>query len=256
MKKQFKKWMFWLMVTGLFLFGLLVTFMLCPILLYANKTTKGNYSIYYNKPLNKNFQQRLEQSGIMIKSSELYDPNLKIDVCLKDGSNYPELIKFVMGKDFISSFYNKIILTGDTVNYNDNYVQLDGHKINLTQMLAHAQVHCLEFNKYGLWQSNPIAKHPAWKWEGYPEYVARQNPPQVNLKYNIGNLLQIESTTNNGWMKFADSTETLIAFDEYRLFIQYSLEIKKMTFVELMKDTTQEKTIKQQMINWYYKQQN
>jgi len=114
----------------------------------------------------------------------------------------------------------------------------------------------LEFNKYGLWQSNPIAKHPAWKWEGYPEYVARQNPPQVNLKYNIGNLLQIESTTNNGWMKFADSTETLIAFDEYRLFIQYSLEIKKMTFVELMKDTTQEKTIKQQMINWYYKQQN
>jgi len=256
MKKQLKKLMFRLMVTGLFLFGLLITFMLSPILLYANKTTIGNYSIYHNKSLDKNFQQRLGQSNIIIKSSELYDPNLKIDVCLRDRSNYPKLIKFVMGKDFLSSFYNKIIFTGDTVNYSDNYIQLDGHRWNLAQMLAHAQVHCMEFNQYGLWQSNPIAKHPVWKWEGYPEYVARQNSDQVNLQTNIEKLLQIERTNNNGWMKFADSTETLIAFEEYRLLIQYCIEIKKLTFIELMKDTTREENVRQQMINWYNKQQN
>jgi hypothetical protein len=242
------------MVTGLFLIGLLVTFMLSPMLLYANKTTLGNYSIYHNKPLDKNFQRLLEQSNIIIKSSELYDRNLKIDVCLKDGSNYPKLIRGILGKDFLSSFYNKIILTCDTVNYKDNYVQLDGHKWNLTQMLAHAQVHCLEFDRYGFWQSNPIAGHPVWKWEGYPEYVSKQNFDQTKLKNNIERLLQIESATNNGWMKYADNTETLIAFDEYRLLIQYCMEIKKMTFIELMKDTTEEKTIKQQMMNWYNKQ--
>ncbi|HEY1870378.1 MAG TPA: hypothetical protein VGG71_04930 [Chitinophagaceae bacterium] len=256
MKKQFKKWLFRLTVTGLFLFGLLVTFMLNPILLYANKTIVGNYAIYHNKQLDKKFEQRLKQSNILIKSSELYDSKLQIDVCLKDGSNYPKLIKAIMGKDFLSSFYNKIIFVADTVNYNDNYIQLDEHKWNLTQMLAHSQVHCLEFNKYGLWRSNPIGKHPTWKWEGYPEYVSRQNSDQINLQNNIQKLLQIESTANNGWMKFADSTETLIAFDEYRLLIQYCIEIKKMTFVELMKDTTEEKTVKQQMINWYNKQQN
>ena len=179
-----------------------------------------------------------------------------MDVCLKDGSSYPGLIKFVMGRDLISSFYNKIILTGDTVNYSDNYIQLDGHKWNLTQMLVHAQVHCFEFNKYGLWHSNPIAKHPVWKWEGYPEYKAKQNSDQLNLKNNIEKLLQIESTTNNGWMKFADSMETLISFDEYRLLTQYCIEIKKMTFVELMKDTTEENTVRQQMINWYNKERN
>jgi len=255
MKKQFKTWMFRLMVTGFFLLGLLVTFMLSPILLYANKTKAGNYTIYHNKPLSNNFLQELKQSNILIKSSELYDPKLKIDVCLKDGSNYPKLIKAVMGKDFVSSFYNKIILTGDTVNYNENYIQLDGHKWNLTQMLAHAQVHCLEFNKYGLWQSNPIGKHPVWKWEGYPEYIARQNFDQTNLQNNLQKLLQIESTTNNGWMKFSDSTETSIVFDEYRLLIQYCIEIKKMPFVGLMKDTTGEKVVKQQMIHWYNRQQ-
>jgi hypothetical protein len=164
--------------------------MLSPMLLYASKTVAGNYSLYHNKPLNQNFQQLLGQSNILIKSSELYDPKLKIDVCLKDGSNYPKLIKAVMGKDFLSSFYNKIIFEGDIINNNDNYIQLDEHKWNLTQMLAHAQVHCLEFNKYGLWQSNPIAKHPTWKWEGYPEYVARQNADQANLQNNIKKLLQ------------------------------------------------------------------
>ncbi len=240
MKKQFKKWMFRLIVTGLFLFGLLITFMLSPILLYANKTTIGNYSIYHNKPLDKNFQQQLEQSNVIIKSSELYDSKLKMDVCLKDGSDYPVLIRAVMGKDFLSSFYNKIIITADSVNYNDNYIQLDRHKLNLAQMLAHAQVHCLEFNKYGLWQSNPIAKYPVWKWEGYPEYIARQNFDQAIFQNNIHKLLQIENTTNNPWMMFADSTESLTAFVEYRLLIQYCIKIKKMTFIELMKDTTQE----------------
>jgi hypothetical protein len=256
MKKNFKNWIFQLMVTGLFLCGLLVTFILSPILLYANKTALGNYSIYHDKQLSKNFLQRLQQSNIIIESSELYDPNLKIDVCLKDGSAYPGLIRFVMGKDLISSFYNKIIITGDAVNYSDNYIQLEGHKWNLTQMLAHAQVHCLEFNKYGLWHSNPIAKHPVWKWEGYAEYIAKQNTDQVNLQNNIEKLMQIESTANNGWMKFADSTETLISFDEYRLLTQYCIAIKKMTFVEFMKDTTDENTVRQQMINWYNKQRN
>ncbi len=256
MKKQIKTWIFRLTVTGLFLFGLLVTFMLAPILLYANKTDVGNYSVYHNKPLDNSFLQRLEQSSIILKSSELYDPKLKIDVCLKDGSTYPKLITAVIGKDFLSSFYNKIILTGDTVNYNDNYTQLDGHKWNLTQMLAHAQVHCFEFNKYGLWQSNPIGKHPVWKWEGYPEYIARQNVAQTNLQNGIRRLLQIEGTSNDGWMKLADSTETLIGFEEYRLLIQYCLEIKRLTFVELFKDTTQENIVRQQMINWYNKQQN
>ena len=254
MKNQLKKWMFRLIITGLFLFGLLVTFMLSPIFLYANKTIVGNYSIYHNKPLDKNFKEQLKQSNIIIKSSELYDPKLKIDVCLKDGSIYPKLIKAVMGKDFLSSFYNKIILTADSVNYNNNYIQLDGHKWNFTQMLAHAQVHCLEFNKYGLWQSNPVAKHPLWKWEGYPEYIARQNFDQTNLENNIHRILQNSNTINNAWIMFADSTETLTDFDEYRLLIQYCITIKKMTFVELMKDTTQEETIKQQMINWYWKQ--
>ena len=254
MKKQFKKWTFRLVITGLFLFALLVICMLDPIILYANKTVIGNYSIYHNKPLNKNFPDQLQHANSIIRSSELYVPDLKMDICLKDGSNYPKLIAKVMGKDFLSSFYNKIIFTGDLVNYEKNYIQLDGHKWNLTEMMAHAEVHCLEFNKYGLWQSNPIGNHPGWKWEGYPEFIARQNFGGQNLRKDIGTLSSKEGINNDGWMLLPDSTETLISFYKYRLLIQFCMNIKNMSFVQVLKDTAQEETVRQQMMAWYARQ--
>lgn len=254
MKKRFKKWTFSLIVAGLFLFGLLVIFMLNPIILYANKTVIGNYSIYHNKPLDKNFQDQIKQANAIIRSSELYDPKLKIDICLKDGSKYPGLIESVLGKDFISSFYNKNIFGGDTMNYEANYIRLGEHRWNLTQMLAHAQVHCLEFNKYGLWQSNPIGKHPNWKWEGYPECIARQNFKDDNLTDNIQTLVDKEQTDNNGWMLLPDNTETLISYYKYRLLIQFCIDIKRMSFVQILKDTVQEETVRKQMMAWYSEQ--
>ena len=256
MKTKFKRWIFRLAVTGLFLIALLVTFMLTPILLYANKTVTGNYSIYHNKPLNPNLAFRLEQSISLVKTSELYDPKLKMDVCLKDGSKYPGLVEKVLGRDLLSSFYNKIVFTGDEVNFDRNYIQLYNRKWNLTEMLAHAQVHCLEFNKYGLWKSNPIGKHPEWKWEGYPEYIARQNAQLGNLQAGIKALLKTEGDNDTGWMTLPDSTETLVHYFKYRLLMQYCLEVKKMTFVYLLQDTTREETVRLEMMEWYNKHLN
>ena len=226
--------------------------MLNPLILYANKTVVGKQAIFHDKPLDKCFLDRLEQASTIIRASELYDPKLKMYICSNDGSKYPLLIKFILGKDFLSSFYNKIIFTDDTVNYDENYIQLDGHRWNLTQMIAHAEVHCLEFNKYGLLQSNPMGKHPVWKWEGYPEYIARQHSGEKNLWADIGTLLQKEPTNIDGWIRLSDNTETLISFYRYRLFIQFCLEEKKMSFVQLLKDTAQEESVRHQMLTWYW----
>lgn len=254
MKKQVKRWAFRLVFTSLLLLGLLVTFMLSPVLLYANKTVIGNYSIYHNKPLRPMLVFRLAQSASLIKSSELYDSNLKMDVCLKDGSAYPGLVEKVMGRDLLSSFYNKLVFTGDEVNFDNDYILFCEHKWNLTQMLAHAQVHCLAFHAYGPWKSNPIGKHPEWKWEGYPEYIARQSAQLGNLQKGIKTLLGIQRDNNAGWMTLPDSTETLVHYFKYRLLIQYCLEIKKMTFVSLLQDTTREETVRLHMMGWYDKQ--
>lgn len=230
--------------------------MLSPILLYANKTVKGNFSIYHNRPLDKHLLNQLKQSSFITKESELYDSGLKIDVCLKDDSKYPFLIEKILGRDLLTSFYNKIVFTGDEVNYDKNYIAINGHRWNLTEMLAHVQVHCLEFKKFGLWKSNPIARHPDWKWEGYPEYIARQNAQIGNLQTGIKTLLLTEKDNKSGWMTLSDNTEILIHYFKYRLLVQYCLEVKKMSFVQLLQDTTKEETVREQMMNWYGKKSN
>jgi hypothetical protein len=255
MKRQIKKWTFRLMVTGLFLFGLLVMFMLNPVLLYANKTSVGNYSIYHNKPLEKNFLYRLQQADSIIQSSELYNQQLKMDICLKDGSKYPGLIEKILGKDPLTTFYNKIAVTGDEVNYDSNYIKFDGHTLNFTAMLAHVQVHCLQFKKYGFWKSNPVAKHPKWKWEGYPEYIARQYSDVKTLKDNIQTLLQAEQA-NSSWVTLSDHTEIVTGYFKYRLLVQYCLEVKKISFIQLIEDTTPEEIVREQMMGWYKGQYN
>jgi hypothetical protein len=206
MKKQFKKWTLPLMATGIFLCGLLVILILKPILMYANITSVGNYVIYHNKPLDKNFQNRLQQSNSIIKSSELYDAELKIDICIKDGSNYPSLITTLLGRVLLTTFYNKVVFMFEEVHYNSNSIKFEGHKLNLTELLAHVQVQRLEFKKYGLWKSNPIAKHPKWKWAGYPQFFARQNSGVKNLQENIKTLLQTQRVTNSAWLTLSDST--------------------------------------------------
>jgi hypothetical protein len=256
MKKQFKKWTFRLIFTGLFLFGLLLMFMLCPILLYANKTIFGTYSIYHNKPLNKNFLLRLGQAGSLIKSSDLYDPELKIDICLKDGSAYPGIIERVLGRDMLSSFYNKLVFTCDAASFDSNYITLYGHKWNLTAMLAHGQVHCMEFKKYGFWKSNPLGKHPVWKWEGYPEYIARKGSLAMDLWNGISRMLETEQVNHTGWMRLPDGTETLTTYFRYLLLVQYCLEIKKMSFARLLEDRVPEDAVRQEMLGWYNNQIN
>lgn len=224
--------------------------MLNPLLLYANKTFIGRNNVYHIAPLDKSFRLRLLQADSIVTSSELYNAQLTVDVCLKDGSAYPGLIEKVLGRDMLASFYNKIIFTGDIVDYGRNYIERDGHKWNLIQMVAHAQVHCLEFKKLGFFKANPLGKHPSWKWEGYPEYIARQ-PQAANLSAGISALLQAERAGGTGWMALADGTETLIVYHGYMLLVQYCMQVKKMSFLQLLADTASEETIRRQMMDWY-----
>ncbi|MBL0337239.1 MAG: hypothetical protein IPP73_18465 [Chitinophagaceae bacterium] len=249
--KKIKKWALRFIATGIFLALLLLTFMLNPTLLYANKTVVGKYSIYHNKPINNRFLDQLEQSNAILKSSELFDADLKMDICFKDGSKYPALIKTVLGKDPLTTFYNKIVVTGDEVNYEGNYILFEGHKINLTESLIHVQVHCLEFNTLGFWHSNPVASHPKWKWEGYPEYIARQKSGNHNLKSDIEKLQQAEKSDTNGWTTLSDNTEIPTRFFKFGLLIQYCMEVKKLNFVQLFADKTDEETVSEQMMLWY-----
>ncbi len=248
MKRQIKKWTLRLTVTGLLIAGLLLIIVLNPILTYANKTTHNNYSIYHNKTLDPKLTSTLDQATILLKTSELYNDNLKLDICLNDGSNYPTLIKAIRGKAFAWGFYDKVVMQG-TMNCQENFVELNGYKWNLTQLLAHEMTHCLQFDKFGFFKSKPVADIPNWKWEGYAEYVSRQNSNQKDLRKNLDRLQQ--SGKNTWEITFEDSTITPREYYNYWTMVQYCLDVKQLTYQQLLKDKTSESEIQTEMTNWY-----
>ena len=248
MKRQIKRWTLRLTVSGLFILGLLLLIILNPILTYADQTTHNNFTVFHNKTLDPTLLTKLDQATELLKASEFYNPNLHFDVCLNDGSKYPKLIKTLRGEAFAWGFYDKVVLRG-TANFKDNYVKLNGYKWNLTQLLAHEMTHCLQFDKLGLWKSKPFANIPNWKWEGYAEYVSRQNADQKDLSKNIEQLI---ATDKNKWeIKFADSTIAPREYYENWTLIQYCIDIKKMTYNQILADTKSEQTVRQEMMSWF-----
>jgi hypothetical protein len=248
MKRQIKRWTLRLMVTGLFIAGLLLVIILNPILTYANKTTHNNYTIFHNKPLDPTLTIKVDLATDLLKASEFYNPKLQLDICLNDGSNYPKLIRALRGQAFACGFYNKVVLQG-AENFKDNYVELNGYRWNLMQLLAHEMTHCIQFDKLGFWKSNPIANIPNWKWEGYAEYVSRQNTDQKVLSKNIVRLI---ATAKNNWgITFTDNTIAPKEYYESWTLVQYCMDIKKMSYKQVLADTTSEQTIRQEMMSWF-----
>lgn len=248
MKQQIKKWTLRITVTGLFIVGLLVVVILKPILTYTNKTTHNNYTIFHTKPLDPVLAIKLDQVSELSKASELYNPAIQLDICLNDGSNYPKLVKILRGQAFAWGFYNKVVLQG-TANFKENYVELNGYKWNLTQLLTHEMIHCLQFDNLGLWKSNPIANIPDWKWEGYAEYVSRQNSDQKDLSKNIARFI---ATNKNNWeITFTDSTIVPRAYYDSWILVQYCMDIKKMNYKQIIADTTNEQTVRHEMMRWF-----
>ena len=248
MKRQIKKWTLRFTATALLIAGLLLIIILNPVLTYANKTTHNNYTVFHAKTLDPTILTKLDQATELLKASEFYSPNLHLDICLNDGSKYPKLMRALRGQAFAWGFYDKIVLQG-TANYKDNNVELNGYKWNLIQLFAHEMTHCLQFDKLGFWKSKPIANIPDWKWEGYAEYVSRQNPDQKDLSKNIKRLI---ATDKSNWeIIFTDSTIAPREYYDYWTLVQYCIDIKKMTYKQILADTTSEQIVRQEMMSWF-----
>ena len=248
MKRQIKTWTLCLTASTLLIAGLLLIIILNPILTYANKTIQNNFTVFHNKTLDPTLLTKLDQATDLLKASEFYNPNLHFEVCLNEGSKYPKLIKTLRGQAFAWGFYDKVVLQG-TANFKGNYVELNGYKWNLNQLLAHEMTHCLQFNKLGLWKSKPFANIPNWKWEGYAEYISRQTTDEKDLSKNIARLI---ATNINSWeVAFTDSTIAPREYYDHWTLVQYCMDIKKMTYKQVLADTTREQIVRHDMMRWF-----
>jgi hypothetical protein len=248
MKRQIKKWALRFTATFALIIGLLLTIVLNPSLTYANRTTHGNFVVYSQYPTGSQFFPVLDSAAALIKKSEWYRPNLKLDICLNDGSAYPKIMAQLRGRAFAWGFYDKVVLQG-SANYAGNRLALNGYEWNLTQLLAHEMVHCVQFDRLGLMHSNPMAGIPNWKWEGYAEFIARQDASQQDLCTNIQRYIVSDSYS---WaIAMADGSIAPRDYYHAWIMVQYCLAVKGQSYEQLLADRKSEEDIKKEMMAWY-----
>ncbi|MGI4734831.1 MAG: hypothetical protein ACRYG7_06575 [Janthinobacterium lividum] len=224
--------------------------LLNPRLLYAHETVTSQYTIYHNQPLAPAFGQRLAQARALVRPSEVFASTLRLEVCLNDGSRYPRLVQAAEGPAFAWAFYNKVVLNGE-LHVAANQLTFRHYGWNLTRLLAHEMTHCYQFHRLGLWRSNPLARYPTWKWEGYAEYVARQPSSPAALRQHLTYLQAAEHTAPGQWgLRLPDSTSTSREYFRYYLLTDYFLTVKQLTFAQLLDDTTSQPTAQQQLRQW------
>ncbi|AMJ67241.1 hypothetical protein AXW84_18755 [Hymenobacter sp. PAMC 26628] len=223
-----------------------------PGFLYANRTATTHYVIYHNRALDPALLPRLDQARAIDQQSSWFDPALRLNICLNDGSAYPKLVEKVLGPAFGWSVYRSVVLSGEA-NPRANYVFLNGYKWNLVQLLAHEAAHCYQLRRLGIWRMNPIIQqYPTWKLEGYAEYVARRGPNYPSLRQQVQQLNQAEQATPHEWgITLVDGTTASREYANYLIITTYCLDVKKLTYQQLLADTTSKQTVHRQLANWY-----
>lgn len=224
--------------------------LLHPGVLYAHHTTTSQYTLYHNRPLDPALLPRLAQARHLVQASAVFDKTLHLEVCLNDGSWYPRLVQALWSPAFAWSFSNKVVLNGE-VNAPANRLTFRSYAWNLTALLAHEMTHCYQVHQLGWWRSNPLARYPAWKWEGYAEYVARRPGNVQALRAQLVRLQQAEQAAPTRWdLRLVDGSSTSREYATYGVLTAYCLQVKHLPFQQLLQDTTSQQVTRQQLVAW------
>jgi hypothetical protein len=251
MTNTFKKVTFSLFTSGLLVSVVLVLLLLNPTFLYAHRTTTPHHIIYHNQPLDPALLPRLAQAQAIVQQSNWFDSTLRLNICLNDGSPYSSLVEKVAGPAFGWSISRTVVLNGE-VNPRANYVSFHGYKWNFVQLFAHESVHCYQLRRLGIWRVNPVIHYPTWKMEGYAEYIARRGTNYPCLRQQVQQLNQAQKATPNDWgITLSDSTSASREYATYLVLTTYCLDVRKMTYQQLIADTTSEQVVYRQLISWY-----
>lgn len=227
--------------------------LLNPSMTYANKTSFDKVTVYHNQALEKETESIINNAIEIIKSSELYTDDIKIDLCLNDGSYYPEFHPLKGGIAY--SFLNKSLIYNSKANFkkNESTYQWEENenelrKVDLTWLLAHEFTHNLQFNMKTLFQLD----YDFWQQEGYAEYISRQWKNDNLLKEKIQFLLEEEQKEHKGFpvFEYPDGTVQLLSYYKYALMVQYLTEQKDLNFEQFPKHDLSFERVYNEMIAW------
>lgn len=258
-KKKIKRILHFLL-TALFLFVLvLATVILYPQPLFANKVEYRQFNVYSNEKIGDEIKPVLDDALSLVKSSELYDSTYMVDIFLSYQTFFNTIDDKVFGYGPTARAIDNNVIFKVAVEVKKSLVYTTFHKPcvqRFAYLIAHEMIHCLQTHKYGILTFNPF-KHPEmWKLEGYPEYVARQKGSNTDdLKKEIERFIALKRKRSGLWISVEEGgCEVPEFYLKGRLMTNYLINVKHLTYDQILKDKRSEEEIYAGMIAWAARQ--
>jgi len=257
MKRRLKKLLATSVLMLLITVSGLATVLLFPNPLFAHEMQYKQVTVYANDEIDEAIIPLLEQALQRLEKSELYDEQYQLDLFLAYGTWYNDFHGFMLGGRTSATSTGNNVVMQVRVDVKGNsffptyYQSCQG---SLVYLLTHEMVHNMQYHKYGIAKFNPLTPPSMWKLEGYPEYVARQ-PRLAEADYDlvreIDHYLEQAKRNTDGWMTSEEGgCKAPLYYYKGRLMTEYLMDIKGWSYDRILKDTTTEDSIFEEMCQW------
>jgi hypothetical protein len=235
----------------------LITIVFFPEPLFANKLEHGQFNVYSNTMIDKEIELILDNSLDLVKKSELYDPTYTYDIFLSYNSLFNKIDDTFLGEGVSAKAIDDNIIMKVNIDAKRNLFFPTFRttcQSNLTYLLAHEMIHCLQEHKYGKLKFNPFRHPEYWKLEGYPEYISKQPKlagKNYSLSREIDRYVELESQTTDIWITIEEGAcEAPKYYYKGRLMIEYLMDIKHFSYDKILNDTIPVDRVYEEMIKW------
>jgi len=207
----------------LFAFVIAYLLLLCfPQVLFAHEISYGNFQVYSSEPMDQQINAVLDKVDARLATSGINTRAVKPKVFLTNNFTLYRVLSLFLdansfGKGFAALpteniFINKSDLARDLVFRRAPA----NNQRSLSGVIAHETTHFLVRKRFGYWRNLTA---PAWKREGYAEYVAGGS----TLDYETGvRMWKANPKDDTGYQYF-----------KYYLLVKYLLDQEKLTVDDL-----------------------
>jgi hypothetical protein len=216
-----------------------------------------NFKVCSNDKINHDIKIPLDNAIALVQRSELYDSNYKYNIILCYNTFYNKIDNTLLGIGPSARSRLNNVIVKVRIDPKNDLAFPTFHKeceVSLTYLLAHEMIHCLQAKKYGIMKFNPF-KHPEfWKLEGYPEYISRKtqlSSKDFSLVNEIERYTNLMNKTTDMWISVEEGgCEYPDYYYKGRLMMEYLMDIKHMSYDQILKDSVSENTIFNEMMKW------
>ena len=257
MKKRFKKIFKVTLLSLLAAFVTIAVVILFPQKLFANKLKYKSFTVCSNNIIDNNIKIVLDNAMSLVQRSELYDSGYDYNIILCYNSLYNKIDDKLPGPGSAARARLHNVIIKVRIDSKDNLAFPTfprACEINLDYLIAHEMIHCLQAHKYGIFKFNPFSHPEYWKLEGYPEYISKQKESSgtaYDLTAEIDRYQNLKSHSKNNWVLSEESgCEVPDYYYKGWLMMKYLIDIKHLSYHQILKDTSSENIIYQEMIDW------